>query len=251
MTPTLRTLSAGRSFGERAALSDLTLELAPGSRIALAGPSGSGKTTLLRLLAGSLRPTAGSVEADGRSLSAMSPRQLRDHRRRCGIVTQGSALVRQTSVHSNVIAGRLAQWPWWKALAATVFPLEKAETATLLASVGLADRQWDIAGTLSGGQQQRVAIARALAASPSLILADEPTAALDPTTARQIADLLLEHAQRRAATLVFSTHWLSLVQPHCDRVIGLKDGRVLIDAPAADVSDADLDELYAGSGERR
>ncbi len=229
----------------------MSLVIEPGQRIALAGPSGSGKSTLLRLISGALRPTAGRVLVDGRDLARFTTAQLARHRRQLGMVEQGANLVPQLTVHDNVVAGRVPRWPWYRTLASLVWPLERDETATLLERVGLADRQWDPTSILSGGQQQRVAIARALAADAPTILADEPTASLDPATARDMVALLLDETDGKAATVVFCTHWVSLVSARADRLIGLREGRVVIDAPAADVSDAALDELYAGSRERR
>lgn len=249
--PRLACEAAGRRFGARDALIDVTLEFAPGERVALVGPSGSGKSTLIRLLAGALKATSGVVRANGADLNRLSWSGLRNHRKRCGLIAQSGNLVPQLSVHKNVTAGRLAHWPPGLSLLSMVWPLEKDRTRDLLDRVDLADRQWDLTSQLSGGQQQRVAIARALASDPHVILADEPTSSLDPTTARDMVTLLLEVASRQSATLVFCTHWVSLVRAEADRVIGLRDGRVVLDCPAADVTDAQLDGLYAGSRERR
>ena len=161
----------GRRWGSREALRDVSLEIRAGERILLAGPSGSGKSTLLRILNGSLRPTAGRVVVGGVDLAAMSPRELRRHRRACGIVEQGNLLVPQLDVHRNVLAGRLAHWPWHRVLLSAVWPIERERVSALLDEVGLADRQWDVTANLSGGQQQRVAVARALVSSPSIVIA--------------------------------------------------------------------------------
>jgi phosphonate transport system ATP-binding protein len=239
----------GRAWRERIALQDITLEIPAGQRVVLAGPSGGGKTTLIRLLAGALRPSSGAVRADGADLSALSSRDLRRHRARCGVVHQHALLVGQLSVHANVTAGRLAHWSALRTLLSMGVPQERARTLARLEQVGLADRQWDRASDLSGGQQQRVAIARALVSDPSVILADEPTASLDPATAQDVVELLLERSQ--GASLFISTHWTSLVLPHVDRLLGVRDGQVTLDLPAAEVTDADLEALYAGSRERR
>jgi phosphonate transport system ATP-binding protein len=203
----------------------------------------------LDLLAGALRPSSGAVRADGADLSALSSRELSRHRARCGVVHQHALLVGQLSVHANVTAGRLAHWSTLKTLLSMVAPQERTRTEARLEQVGLADRQWDRASELSGGQQQRVAIARALASDPTVILADEPTASLDPATARDVVELLLARSQ--GASLIISTHWTSLVMPHVDRLLGIREGQVTLDRPAAEVTDADLEALYAGSRERR
>ncbi|EDM74458.1 ABC phosphonate transporter, ATPase subunit/LysR type substrate-binding domain [Plesiocystis pacifica SIR-1] len=248
--PTLELRGAQRRWGERLALGPVDLRIAPGERVALAGPSGGGKTTLLRLLAAALRASGGSVAIDGRSVAAMRPHQIRDHRRRCALIDQGATLIPEVSVHDNVLAGRAPAWPWWRVLASALWPLEREAVAALLGQVDLRERQWDRVGALSGGQRQRVAIARALASEPSVLLADEPTAALDPTTAAEVIALLSRETRRRELTLIVSTHRLSQVLGEVDRVIGLREGRVSLDAPADQIDDATLAALYAGSRER-
>jgi phosphonate transport system ATP-binding protein len=246
----LRLERVHRSWGRRNAVEDVSLAIAAGERVLLAGPSGSGKTTLLRLLAGVLRPTRGVVRIDGVDVLSMSARQLRRHRARCRIVEQGALLVPQSDVHRNVLAGRLAEMPWHAIVWSALWRTEAGRVRELLEPLGLAERQWDAAGNLSGGQQQRVAIARALVSGPSILLADEPTSSLDPKTARDVTRLLVEQAGQRGATLVFCSHWVSLVQGSVDRVVGVRGGRVVLDAPAAEVDGDTLDELYRGSDEK-
>ena len=243
---------------------DIDLTIEPGERIALIGPSGSGKTTLLRLLMAGLRSSAGRIAVDGAEIERMAPTRIRAHRRRCGLVAQGAPLIPRLSVHDNVIAGRVATWPWWYTLASMMWSLERERVAGLLDDVGLVDRQWDRADQLSGGQQQRVALARALAGAQSVLLADEPTAALDPTTSAEVMALLARETKRRTATLIVSTHRVSQVLGDraedragdlsdgqiVDRVIGLRAGRVFFDQSAESIDDAALDALYQGSRER-
>lgn len=248
--PRLRFEGVVRRWGARAALDDLELDIAPGSRVAIIGPSGSGKTTLLRLAIGGLKPSEGRVLVGDTDIATMSPRELRQHRQRCGLIDQGAQLIPQLSVHGNVITGMVPKWPWYRVAASIAWTLERDRVKELLASVGLADRQWDRAGQLSGGQKQRVAIARVVAGEPDLIFADEPTAALDPTTARDVIQLLVDHATRREATLLFSTHRINEIVDHVDRVIGLRAGQIFFDINKSDVTDSALDELYEGSVER-
>lgn len=243
--------NVSRSWGRRVALQQVSLTIEPGERVALIGPSGGGKTTLLRLLGGALSPNEGAVFADGQALDGLTPRAIREHRSAMGLIAQGGGLVPQLTVHRNVTAGRLAHWPWTKTLASMVWSMDKAATRDLLASVGLADRQWDRTSTLSGGQQQRVAIARALAGRPQVILADEPTAGLDRSTADEIVDLLLARTGDDRLTFLVSTHWVSMARARFDRLLGIREGRVVFDRPATDVDDALLDALYEGSRERR
>jgi phosphonate transport system ATP-binding protein len=248
--PLIRLNDAGRRWNSRVALRDFSLTIEPGSHVAIIGPSGSGKTTLLRLIMGALRASSGTVEVDGVSVASMTPAQIRQHRAGCGLVDQGALLLPQLSVHGNVIAGRLPSWPWWRTLLSLLVSFETERVATLLGEVGLADRQWDRAHELSGGQQQRVVIARALANEPSIVLADEPTAALDPATSRDVIELLARTTKKHRATLIVSTHRVSEVVNHVDRIIGLRQGKRVLDARPDDLEDGALDELYEGTNER-
>jgi phosphonate transport system ATP-binding protein len=129
--------------------------------------------------------------------------------------------------------------------------LERDPIRVALEEVGLGDRQWDRTGNLSGGEQQRVAIARALAGEPEWLFADEPTASLDPTTAQDMASHLVAAARSHEATLVLSTHWMEFVSEHAQRVIGLREGRVVFDRAREAIDSVTLDALYEGSRERR
>lgn len=248
--PRIELASAGRSYGSRTALGMVSLVLQPGERVGIIGPSGGGKTTLLRVLAGAVELTSGDVTFDGVSLHALTGRQLTRHRRRCGIVEQGLDLVPQLRVHDNVLAGLLVSWPWYRTLASLLFTFERSRVARILDRVGLSDLQWQRTSSLSGGERQRVAVARAILGAPSLLIADEPTASLDPATAKTVVDELVDATSGADRTLVISTHWVSIVQDRVDRLIGIRSGEVAFDRPAADVTPTDLDALYAGSRER-
>lgn len=243
--------NAGRRFGERVALDGVHLTLREGEVVAVIGPSGGGKSTLLRMLAGSLAPTSGRVLAGGVDLAELSASDLRGHRIRCAQIAQGGKLVAQLSAHDNVLAGRIPRWSGARVLLSRFMTLDREAIRKALEEVGLGDRQWDRTGNLSGGEQQRVAIARALAGEPEWLLADEPTASLDPTTAADMASLLVASARTHEATLVLSTHWMEFVSQHAQRVIGLREGRVVFDRPCEEVDSVALDLLYEGSRERR
>jgi phosphonate transport system ATP-binding protein len=231
-------------------LQDITLRVAPGERIALIGPSGAGKSTLIRLIAGALRPTAGAIEVNSQDMARFSWRALQRYRSDCRIVEQLNMLVPQATVHHNVVSGLLSTWPWYQVLRAALMPVEVPRIAALLQSLDMASHQWSKAGELSGGQMQRVAIARALIANPGLLLADEPTASLDPNTAKAVTRLIVDQAKVRGMALVFCTHWFDIVRHDCTRVIGLREGRVLFDCPPVEVTESRLAALYAGSDER-
>jgi phosphonate transport system ATP-binding protein len=250
MTPELQLRSVGRRWSGQPTLQHITMSLGPGERVALIGPSGGGKSTLMQLMAGALRPSEGVIEVNGRAMNDFSWAELQQYRSRCRIVEQQSMLVPQSTVHSNVLSGLLSTWPWYKVLLASLYPIERQRVHEVLQSLDMAGYQWAKAGELSGGQMQRVAIARALIAEPALLLADEPTASLDPNTARAVTRQIIEAARARHMSLIFCTHWFDIVKRDCTRVIGLKAGEIMFDLVPEQVSSDQLDRLYAGSGER-
>jgi phosphonate transport system ATP-binding protein len=250
VTPHIRLEGVSRHWGARAVLKDITTEVAAGERIALIGPSGGGKSTLIRIMAGSLKPTAGAISVNGKHLPSMTWREIQSYRSTCRIVEQHSLLVPQISVHDNVVAGLVSTWPWHKTLRAALYPIERERVKDTLSQLGIGNRQWSKAGTLSGGQMQRVAIARALISNPSVLLADEPTASLDPNTAKSVTQQIIDLADERKMSLVFCTHWFDIVRNACTRVIGLRDGALHFDLPPSKVTQECLTELYAGTNER-
>jgi phosphonate transport system ATP-binding protein len=217
-----------------AAVDGVDLTIGAGEFVVILGRSGAGKTTFLRALNRLVEPTAGIVRVGGRTVTGADGPTLRELRRQMGMVFQQFNLVRRTSVLNNVLAGRLG---WTRTLPTLFgrFGAEDRRTALeCLAQVGLADFAARRADTLSGGEQQRVAIARALAQAPSVILADEPTASLDPALTGSIMDLLKTINMRRGLTLIVSQHQLETALAYATRVVGFRRGRVVFDgAPAA------------------
>jgi tungstate transport system ATP-binding protein len=210
----LRQASVHFGHSERAvrALSEVTLRITPGERVALVGANGCGKSTLLRLLHGLLRQTSGQVQAASLKQQAM--------------LFQRPHLLRMT-VQNNIALGLwLRGQPWAQA---------KAAALSALARVGLTELAQRNARKLSGGQQQRVAMARAWSLEPQVLLLDEPTASLDPHAKREVEALMQEFANSAAAlTLVFASHNLGQVKRLASRVIYLEHGRLLADLPVAD-----------------
>jgi phosphonate transport system ATP-binding protein len=225
-------------------LADVDLEIGPGERVALVGPSGAGKTSLIRLLNGTVAATRGRVRALGCDYREASTREIRAARRRIGTVHQHFDLVAQLRAVHNVNAGRLGTWPCWKAALSLARPFEVSNAEAALRRVGIGDKLRERTGDLSGGEQQRVAIARVLVQEPEVILADEPIASLDPARGREVVDLLFEISDETGTTLVASLHDLDVALGRFDRVIGLRAGRVVVDARAADVRDADVAALF-------
>jgi phosphonate transport system ATP-binding protein len=144
----------------------------------------------------------------------------------------------------NVNAGHLGAWPLWKAAVSLIRPLQLETAVHALTQVGIPEKLYERTDTLSGGQQQRVALARVLVQNPTAILADEPIASLDPERSRDIMDLFRDLTQQMGKTLVISLHEIAFARSHCERIIGLRQGRVLFDAPSAEVSPQMVAELY-------
>lgn len=235
---------AGVRFGDSWALRGVDLEVSAGERVALVGPSGAGKTTLISLLNGSRRPSEGEVRVLGADLSSIRPAQLRRLQRRIGTVYQQHHLVGPLRVVHNVNAGRLGHWTLLQALRSLISPAEVATTEAALAQVGIAEKLYERTDTLSGGQQQRVALARVLVQAPLAILGDEPIASLDPARAEEIMALLADLAAADGRALVVSIHAVEHALRHCDRLVGLRQGRVVFDAPVADVPRSLVAQLY-------
>ena len=229
-------------MGEVVALASVSMAIAPGERVALVGPSGAGKSTLLSLLNGSLSPTAGDVWVLGRQLQRLQGRRRREVLRQVGTVYQQHHLVSNLRVIHNVNAGHLGRWPLWKALWSLVWPQRVNRAERALAQLGLADKLYTRTDRLSGGQQQRVALARVLVQDPAIVLADEPVASVDPARSHDVLRQLSELGKDR--TLLISLHDVALARAYCDRMIGLRQGRIIFDLPSASVSDDQLSELY-------
>jgi phosphonate transport system ATP-binding protein len=231
-------------FGAVAALTDCSLAIAPGERVALIGPSGAGKSTLLSLLNGSQAPTTGRVVVLGREINRLSPRKRRRIQRLVGTVYQQHHLVGNLAVVHNVNAGHLGRWPLPRALWSLVWPQQVQTAVQALAQVGIADKLYARTDRLSGGQQQRVALARVLVQDPAAILADEPISSVDPERSRAMMDLLRQLSETTGKTLVISLHEVEFAVKYCDRIIGLRQGQILFDAPANQVSDGMMASLY-------
>jgi phosphonate transport system ATP-binding protein len=224
------------------ALRATSLDIGRGEFVVLLGRSGAGKSTLLRCLNGLVTPSEGIVTAEesGRLDDAAN---LRRHRRATGMVFQQHQLIGRLSALTNVLTGRLGYHPTWRAL----LPMPRADRLIALRAldrVGLADRALSRVDELSGGQQQRVGIARAIAQEPRLILADEPVASLDPETAARVLTLLRDIARKDGLTAVVSLHQLELARRFADRVIGLCEGEIVADLPAAQLTDEVAGRIY-------
>jgi len=203
-------------------LREVRLEIAGGESVAIVGPSGSGKSTLLNIIGTLDRPSSGEVWLEGRDLSRLDEVQLaRVRNREIGFVFQAHHLLPQCTVLENVLVPTLAN----KDPALRNGAAERARR--WLEKVGLGERRGHRPGQLSGGERQRVAVVRALINEPKLLLADEPTGALDRASAQNLADLLVQLNKEEGVTLLVVTHALELAN-RMGRVLELKDGRLLV-----------------------
>ncbi len=226
------------------AVDGVDLTVRAGELVALLGPNGSGKSTLLRCVARLLDVDAGTVVVDGAELTALRGAALRRVRPALGMVFQRSCLVRRRSAADNVAAGSLGRHPGLRTALGMLPAAERTRAVELLAQVGLAAVAGQRADTLSGGQAQRAAVARALAQRPTVLLADEPVASLDPDAATGVMALLRDLAHDEGLAVLCVLHQPDLAVAFADRIVALDRGRVVLDAPT---SEASLEGLY-GSG---
>lgn len=231
------------------ALGAISLTAKRGERIALIGPSGAGKTSLLAVLGTALSAQTGRASVLGVDLASPSAAAIKALRARIGAVHQAPPIPARQRVVTAVLAGRLGQWPAWKALASLLYPLDLGGARAALERVDLAEKLFARSDQLSGGQLQRVGIARVIYQHAELILADEPVSALDPASARSTVRLLVDDAEQRGATLVASLHAMDLALACFPRIVGVKAGRIAFDLPAGEVSKSLLHELYASEGQ--
>ncbi|MGH9164004.1 MAG: phosphonate ABC transporter ATP-binding protein [Acidimicrobiales bacterium] len=234
----------GVRYGSSWAIEDVDLDVAAGQRVALVGPSGAGKTTLISVLNGSLLPTAGTARVLGVDVATLRGRTRRRLQQRVGTVHQQLHLVGPLRVVHNVNAGRLGRWSLARAAWSLVSPREVDSVRAALARVGIAEKLYERVDRLSCGQQQRVALARVLVQEPEAILGDEPVASLDPARGREVMDLLAGLAVESGTCLVVSLHAFELAVSSCERIVGLRSGRVVFDVPAGEVTDAMAADLY-------
>lgn len=238
--------SLGVDYGSTFTLDVPALRISGGEAVAVVGPSGAGKTTLLGAFGAAVRPDRGTVRVDGRALHELDSRQLRGVRAETGFVPQDFALVPNVRVIRNVLAGRLGRKSFGSSLRSQLWASrnEAIEVHEILDRVGIGEKLYQRTDTLSGGQRQRVAIARALYQSPSALLADEPVSSVDPARARDTLELLLDLSSERDLTLVVSTHNIELARELFPRLVGLRDGRIVFDDDSANVSPAEISDLY-------
>ena len=221
--------SLTKSFGTVAAVDDVSLTVSEPQMIGIIGRSGAGKSTLLRMLNRLTDASSGKVLVDGENVLAFRGRRKLAWQKSCAMIFQQFNLVPRLDVLTNVILGRLNEQSTLRSSLMFFTKEERVQALNLLDRFGLAETALQRAETLSGGQQQRVAICRAMMQSPRMILADEPIASLDPLNARLVMEALHSINRDEGITVMCNLHTLDTARRYCDRVIGLREGRIAFD----------------------
>lgn len=230
--------------GHAPALRSLDLSIAPGEQVAVIGPSGAGKTTLLQVMACALPPVSGTLQLDSRDPWALSRAALQRQRGQLFLAPQVPPLPPRQRVVTSVLAARLPAMGLLRSLRSLFYPDDIPAAFDALDHFDLADKLFERVDRLSGGERQRVGLARALLAPARVWLIDEPLSALDPTRSKQAVATLLEGARERSATLIATLHQVDVALAHFPRIVGLRDGQLAFDLPAAEVTQERLARLY-------
>ncbi|MGB0115022.1 MAG: phosphonate ABC transporter ATP-binding protein [Ilumatobacteraceae bacterium] len=226
------------------ALDKVTFSVPRGQLLCLIGLSGSGKSTLLRHLNGLHHPTGGDVEVMGLDVVRAKRSELRTLRREVGFVFQQFGLVGRLSCLENVLSGALGRLRGPRMSTLAYSTVLRRQALEHLDRVGLADRAFQRSDTLSGGQMQRVAIARTLMQQPTLLLADEPVASLDPESSAQVMDVLFRIVVEEQLTVICTLHQVELAMGWANRIVGLRDGQMVLDRSVDDLGENEVMDVY-------
>lgn len=230
--------------GKELALDDINLNIKQGEFIGIIGSSGSGKSTLLKSINLLVKPLKGKIYLDNVDIRGLTISRLRNIRRSIGFVFQDYNLIDRSSVLDNVLIGRLGYRSSFKSFLG-IFSDDDYERATrALRQVGLSEKIFERADQLSGGQKQRVAIAKTLCQGPKIILADEPVASLDLSTSQTVMDYFQRVNEKKNITILINLHDVNLAKKYCDRIIALKDGKIVYDGEVGDLNDDILRKVY-------
>ena len=229
------------------ALKNLTLDIPDGQMMVIVGLSGAGKSTLIRAINGLVPLSSGDVLVDGVSVRRANGRQLREVRSKIGMIFQTFNLVRRTSVLNNVLMGRLHGAGTLRSVLGWYRPEDVEIAMQSLERVGIVEKAYVRASNLSGGQQQRVGIARALAQEPTVILADEPVASLDPPTSHVVMRDLQHINRELGITTIVNLHFLDLAKVYGERIIGMRAGELVYDGTGAQADENVFRDIYGRS----
>ncbi|WP_419154330.1 phosphonate ABC transporter ATP-binding protein [Weissella viridescens] len=226
-------------------LDDINLDIHAGEFVVVVGLSGAGKSTLLRAINRLHDVTTGSILIDGENITKAKGKALRQIRRNIAMIFQNFNLVNRVSVARNVFNGRVGYYSTLKSVMGLYSKTDKERAEQNLERVNMLDKYYTRADELSGGQQQRVAIARAMMQSPTVFLADEPIASLDPKTTRLVMDDLKRLNEELGMTVIVNLHSVPLAMAYASRIVGLRAGKLVYDAPIESVKESDFATIYA------
>lgn len=227
-------------------LKKVSLTIHKGEFVVVVGLSGAGKSTLLRSINRLQDVSSGNINIAGESITSARGKKLRLLRRNIGMIFQSFNLVKRSSVLRNVLTGRVAYYPSWRTTFNLFSKRDKQRAYQALQKVDLADKIYARADELSGGQQQRVSIARVLTQNPEIILADEPTASLDPRTSERVMGDLKMLNNNYGMTVVANLHSVPLAREFGERVIGIRSGQIVYDGKMKDTPQSVFDDIYSG-----
>jgi len=232
-------------------LKDVDLKINDGEFVAIIGRSGAGKSTLIRAINRMHPITGGNLNVDNVDVEKLSSKELRALRRKIGMIFQSFNLVTRTTVIKNVLTAFVPDEPVWRRIFGIFKREDKLKALECLDKVGILEKAFTRVDQLSGGQQQRVALARTLAQNPTIILADEPVAALDPVTARVVMDDFKKINKEMGITVLINIHHVELALEYCDRVIGIREGQIMFDGSSDTVDQSVLDLIYGAEDEEK
>lgn len=227
-------------------LKNINLKIEQGEFLAIIGLSGAGKSTLIRTINRMIDITEGELIVDGVNVMSLRGPELRRYRRKVGMIFQSFNLVSRSSVLKNVLASDVPDMPWYKTLLGMYSKEQKIKALEALDKVNILEKAYNRCDELSGGQQQRVALARTLNQNPSIILADEPVASLDPIIADVVMSDFARINKELNISILLNIHHVDLALKYATRVLGIRAGEIVYDGPTSEVTQEILDMVYNG-----
>lgn len=228
-------------------LDHISLNIDQGEFVAIIGLSGAGKSTLIRTINRMIDITDGQLIVDGVDVMTLHGKALRRFRRKIGMIFQSFNLVNRSTAIKNVLTSMVPDMNFFRVLFGIFTKEQKMKALTALDKVGILDKAYTRCDQLSGGQQQRVALARTLNQNPTIILADEPVAALDPVTARQVMGDFKRINEEMNISILINIHHVDLALQYATRVVGIRAGQIVYDGPTDQVTQDVLDSIYNGA----
>ena len=231
--------------GGRTALSNINLTIEQGQTVSVIGPSGAGKTTFIRCINRLIDCTVGTVEINGESVQEARSVRLKQLRKKIGMIFQNYNLVERLTVLENTLHGCLGSMPVYRSLFGLYSKEEREDALELLADLGLSAHVYQRCADLSGGQKQRTGVARALMQEPDILLCDEPVSSLDPQSAQDILNYIEKSVKKQGLTCIMNLHHVDYAKRYSDRILGLRDGRLVFDGTPKELSQAILSRIFS------